>query len=62
DAITSQVSLDRNNDKGPIKKYDIFGVCKDEKYYIELIFGEISHGPQTHIHSIEDRNKEQRIH
>ncbi|CAG8497046.1 17393_t:CDS:2, partial [Dentiscutata erythropus] len=59
DAITSQASLDRNNDKGPIKKYDIFGVCKDEKYDIELILGEISHGPQdeTHIHSIEDRNK-----
>ncbi|CAG8486418.1 7320_t:CDS:2 [Cetraspora pellucida] len=59
DAITSQASLDRNNDKGPIKKYDIFGVYKDEKYDIELLLGEISHRPQdkTHIHSIEDRNK-----
>ncbi|CAG8764628.1 60_t:CDS:2, partial [Racocetra persica] len=59
DAITSQASLDRNNDKGPIKKYDIFGMCKDEKYNIELMLGEISHGPQdeTHIHSIENRNK-----
>ncbi|CAG8615197.1 2385_t:CDS:2, partial [Dentiscutata heterogama] len=59
DAITSQVSLDRNSDKGPIKKYDIFSVSKDQKYDIEIMLSEISHGPldETLIHSIEDRIK-----
>ncbi|KAF0450889.1 hypothetical protein F8M41_002101 [Gigaspora margarita] len=59
DAITSQVSLERNGVKGPIKKYDIFGVCKSEKYGLELLLGEISHGPldETYKHSTEDRIK-----
>ncbi|CAG8461309.1 14745_t:CDS:2 [Racocetra fulgida] len=59
DAITSQESLERNGVKGPVKKYDIFGVCKSENYDLELILGEISYGPldETYKHSIEDRIK-----
>ncbi|CAG8588880.1 1723_t:CDS:2 [Dentiscutata erythropus] len=45
--------------KGPIKKYDIFGVCKNESYDLEFILGEISYGPldETKKHSIKDRIK-----
>ncbi|CAG8837667.1 33226_t:CDS:2, partial [Racocetra persica] len=54
-----QASLERNGVKGPIKKYDIFGVCKSENYDLELILGEISYGPldETYKHSTEDRIK-----
>ncbi|RIB30799.1 hypothetical protein C2G38_2238064 [Gigaspora rosea] len=37
DAVTSQVTLGRNGAKGPIKKYDIIGVNKNENYDLELI-------------------------
>ncbi|RIB24350.1 hypothetical protein C2G38_2139286 [Gigaspora rosea] len=59
DAINSQASLERNGVKGPIKKYDIFGVCKSENYDLELLLGEISYGPldETYKHSTEDRIK-----
>ncbi|CAG8781689.1 21100_t:CDS:2, partial [Gigaspora margarita] len=63
DAITSQVSLERNSVKGPIKKYDISGVCKSEKYDLELLLSEISHGPldETYKHSTEDRIQSDKI-
>ncbi|KAF0493516.1 hypothetical protein F8M41_021374 [Gigaspora margarita] len=59
DAVTSQATLGRNSAKGPIKKYDIFGVNKNENYDLELILGKISYGPldETYKHTTEDRIK-----
>ncbi|CAG8853477.1 718_t:CDS:2, partial [Gigaspora margarita] len=59
DTVTSKASLTRNGSKGPIKKYDIFGICKSEQYELELILGEISYGPfdETYKHTFEDRIK-----
>ncbi|CAG8553397.1 21847_t:CDS:2 [Gigaspora rosea] len=63
DTITSKASLERNNEKGPIKKNDIYGVYEIGGHLdLELMLGEISNGPfnrssQVQVHIKKDRIK-----
>ncbi|CAG8466028.1 25168_t:CDS:2 [Gigaspora margarita] len=63
DTIISKASLERNNEKGPIKKNDIYGVYESEGHFdLELILEEISNGPfnqssQVQVYIKEDRSK-----
>ncbi|KAF0480815.1 hypothetical protein F8M41_023663 [Gigaspora margarita] len=63
DTITSKASLERNNEKGPIKKNDIYGVYEIRGHFdLELMLGEISNGPfnrssQVQVHIKKDRSK-----
>ncbi|CAG8745065.1 12135_t:CDS:2, partial [Gigaspora rosea] len=63
DTITSKASLERNNEKGPIKKNEIYGVYEIGGHFdLELILGEISNGPfnrssQVQVHIKKDRSK-----
>ncbi|CAG8746127.1 46266_t:CDS:2 [Gigaspora margarita] len=63
DTIISKASLERNNEKGLIKKNNIYGVYEIGGYFdLELMLEEISNGPfncssQVQVHIKKDRSK-----